>query len=221
MVFHHVQLLTSDLAKQLEFYRNVLGLPILEQSANSVTFQIGISRLEFVQDTRAAFYHYAFNIPPHQFVEAKARLSERVELIRDSSGSDEFRSQNWNANQFYFYDPGGNIAELIARHDLKSDVSEAFSAKSFELISELGIVTDDVPQTVKRIQDLVDAPLYRAVMDEQFVPVGDETGLFIIVKKNRIWFPETKAAMIVPFKVKIVDGQNDMLELDNNSLGLT
>lgn len=218
MHFHHVQLLTARLTEQLEFYQNVLGLPVLGQSNASVIFQVGSSKLEFVQDSREAFYHFAFNIPSHQFIEAKAWLSERVELIWDSSGSDEFRSQNWNANQFYFYDSGGNIAELIARHDLKSETKEPFSAKSFELINELGVVTGNVPQTVKRIQDLGNMPLYRAVMDEQFVPVGDETGLFIVVKAGRIWFPETKAAVAAPFKVILSNGKGEVVTLDQNSL---
>jgi catechol-2,3-dioxygenase len=220
MKFHSISLVTSELPKQLEFYRDVLELPILEQSDTSLTLQVSLSKLEFIQDTKDAFYHFAFNIPSHQFVEAKAWLSKRVLLIRDSSGDDESHSQNWNADMVYFYDAGGNIAELIARHDLKSNGREAFSAKRLEYISELGIVTDDVPQTVKQLQTLTGASLYRAVMDEMFVPVGDETGLFIVVKKERIWFPETKAAKVLPFNIIVSNADNSKLELNHKSLGL-
>ena len=220
MFFHHVQLLTSKLAEQLEFYQDVLGLPVLEQSNTSVTFQVGLSRLEFVQDSQQAFYHFAFNIPSNQLEEAKIWLSERVLLIKDSSGNDTFHSQNWNANQVYFYDAGGNIVEFIARHDLENDSSETFSAQSLECTSELGIVTANVPRTVKHIQELVNVPPYRAIMDEMFVPVGDEHGLFIVVKQNRIWFPETKPALAAPFKVTISGRENKVLELDNTTLGL-
>jgi catechol-2,3-dioxygenase len=220
MFFHHVQLLTRDIAKQLEFYQNVLELPVLKQSDTSATFQVGSSKLEFVQRPQNVFYHFAFNIPSHQFAEAKEWLSKRVDLIRDSTGKGAFHTDNWNADNIYFYDTDGNIGEFIARHDLKSDVSEPFSAKSLECVSELGIVTDDVPQTVERIQALTGALLYRAVMDEMFVPVGDEHGLFIVVKQNRIWFPETKPALAAPFKVRITDEQNKVLELDNTTLDL-
>ena len=218
MHFDFVSLSTSDLPKQLMFYQDVLGLPIIAQAKNAVTFQIGSSKLEFVQDTKDTFYHFAFNIPSHQFTEAKTWLSKRVRLIQDSSGNDEFHSQNWNADMVYFYDAGGNIVEFIARHDLKNNNLEPFSAKNLECISELGVVSNDVPKTVARIQNLMDAPLYRAVMDEQFVPIGDENGLFIVVKKSRIWFPETKAAEPAPFKVIVSDSQNKRLELDNHSL---
>ncbi len=220
MHFDSVSLSTSNLPKQLEYYQNILELPILEKSVNSVTFQVGSSRLEFVQDTKDAFYHFAFNIPSHQFKEAKTWLSKRVKLIQDSSGNDEFHSKNWNADIVYFYDAGGNIVEFIARHTLNSNINQPFSAKNLECISELGVVTNDVPKTVERIQDLMDAPLYCAVMDEQFVPVGDENGLLIVVKKSRIWFPETKAAEPAPFRVIISDSQHKRLELDNNSLDL-
>jgi catechol-2,3-dioxygenase len=220
MLFHHVQLSTSNLTKQLEFYRDTLGLPVLEQSNTSVLFQAGSSRLEFIQNNTDTFYHFAFNIPSTRFTEAKTWLSERVALIKDSSGQDEFHSQNWNADMFYFYDVCSNVVEFIARHDLKSQLTEPFSAQSLECVSELGIVTDNVPQTVEQIQALTGASLYRATMDDMFVPVGDEHGLFIVVKQNRIWYPETKPALAAPFKVKILDKQDKLLELNNDRLGL-
>jgi catechol 2,3-dioxygenase-like lactoylglutathione lyase family enzyme len=220
MLFNHVRLLTSDLAKQLEFYRDILELPVLEQSANSVAFQVGSSRLEFLQDSRDVFYHFAFNMPSRQFTEAEAWLEERTPLIQDSSATHSFHSENWNADMVYFYDAGSNVVELIARHDLKRDTTEPFSSSSLEYISELGIVANDVPQTVERIQALTGASLYRATMDEQFVPVGDETGLFIVVKQNRIWFPETKPAVIAPFSMSVFGRENKILELDENALDL-
>jgi catechol-2,3-dioxygenase len=218
--FHQIQLLTSNVTEQLEFYKNVLELPVLEQTETSLTFQVGSSRLEFIQNPRDVSYHFAFNIPSHQFTEAKTWLSKRVALIKDSSGNNEFHSQNWNADMFYFYDAGGNIGEFIARHDLKSNMTEPFSAKSLECVSELGIVTSDVPKTVRTIQSKLPAELYRATMDEQFVPVGDEMGLFIVVREDRIWFPETKAATPAPFKVVVGNGNNDRLELTDKSLEL-
>jgi catechol 2,3-dioxygenase-like lactoylglutathione lyase family enzyme len=220
MMFHHVQLLTSNLTEQLEFYQDVLGLSVLEQSPNAVTFQVGFSKLEFIQDERDVFYHFAFNVPSHQFTEAEAWLGERTPIIQDTSTQYKFHSQNWNADMVYFYDAGGNVVELIARHDLQSEVSEHFSVRSLECVSELGIVTDDVPQTIERIQKLVAVPFYRATMDEQFVPVGDERGLFIVVKKERIWFPETKPAVVAPFKVILSNQQDEVVTLDQNSLQL-
>jgi catechol-2,3-dioxygenase len=221
MMFQHVQLLTSDLLGQLEFYRNVLGLPVLEKTDKSVTFQLGSSRLEFMQDTLSdVFYHFAFNIPSHQFAEAKVWLSKRVELIKDSLGKDEFHTDNWNADNLYFYDAGGNVAELIARHDLQSESREPFSANGLECISELGVVTDDVPKTVQDIRSKLPINLYRATMNDMFVPVGDETGLFIVVKKERIWFPETKPSKAAPFSITVSEKSNERMTIDNSKLDL-
>jgi hypothetical protein len=122
--------------------------------------------------------------------------------------------------RFYFYDAGGNVAEFIARHDLKSNIREPFSAQSLECVSELGIVTTDVPKTVSAIQSALPIELYRATMDEQFVPVGDVTGLFIVVKQGRVWFPETRAAKVAPFMVTVAETNAQPLILDNTSLEL-
>jgi catechol 2,3-dioxygenase-like lactoylglutathione lyase family enzyme len=220
MIFHHVQLLTTNLTEQLEFYRDILELPVLEQSTKSATFQVGFSKLEFVQSSRDVFYHFAFNTPSHQFAEAKEWLSKRVDLIQDSTGKDAFHTDKWNADNIYFYDAGGNIGEFIARHDLKSNVSDSFSARSLECVSELGVVTDNVPQTVQAIQAKLPVHLYRATMDDMFVPVGDETGLLIVVKRDRIWFPETKAAKPAPFTVTFTKTNAQPLTLDSALLGL-
>ncbi len=220
MIFYHLRLFTSDLIKQQAFYEDTLELPLLEQSKESIVFRVGGSRLEFVQVERDVFYHFAFNVPSHQFADAKTWLSERAPLIQDASGNDEFHSQNWNADMFYFYDVSRNIVEFIARHDLKSKLTEPFSARSLECISELGIVTDNVPRTVEQIQNLTGASLYRATMDEQFVPVGDEMGLFIIVRRERIWFPETKPAVAAPFQVNL-SNQGKPLMIDNHRLRLS
>jgi catechol-2,3-dioxygenase len=219
MIFQHLRLFTLNIATQQAFYQQLLELPLLEQTKESVTFQIGASRLEFVEHSIETFYHFAFNIPSHQFIEAKTWLSQRVRLIQDSNGQDVFHSENWNADMFYFYDAEGNIVEFIARHDLKPNTGLPFSAKSLECISELGIVTNDVPQTAKRLNALTDMPLYRTVMDDMFVPVGDETALFIVVKQGRIWFPETKAAKITPFMV-LAELNGHSTEINHEVLGL-
>lgn len=221
MRFKLVQILTSKLSRQVEFYQQLLGLTVLEHSDKAVSFQVGSSRLEFIQDSsHNAFYHFAFNVPSHQFAHAKKWLSGRVALLQDASGNDEFHSQNWNADNIYFYDAAGNVVEFIARHSLISSAYEGFSAASLECISELGIVTDNVAQTVKHIQALTGASLYHATMDEAFVPLGDETALFIVVKQGRIWFPETKAALISAFKIQLDGSKRGMLELDHHSIGL-
>ena len=206
MQIRHLWLQTHKLEALLEFYTCTLKLPLLEQTQTAFTVQVGASKLSFEQSISGEnpIYHFAFNIPENQLLEAKVWMEARVPLIPDVQGQTVFHSDNWNADMFYFYDPAGNILELISRHDLDNASSQPFSVQSLENISELGVATPDVPATIERLQALIQTPLYRTEINDSFVPLGDEQGLFIVVRRGRIWFPDTgKAAENVPFKVKL------------------
>ncbi len=47
---------------------------------------------------------------------------------------------DWHARSVYFFDPAGNIVELIARDDLNDVADGAFSSRQFRNISETGLV---------------------------------------------------------------------------------
>ena len=210
MQIHSLELKTAQLEGCFEFYTQVLELPVLEQTETSFTVQIGTSKLTFMPAVvgETPVYHFAFNIPENQLLEAKAWVEARVPLISDPQGEVLFDSENWNASMFYFYDPAGNILELIARHDLGNASDKSFSWQSLENISEIGIATENVPATVGRLQALTKAPLYRCEINDSFVPLGDEAGLLIVVKRGRIWFPNTgKSAEFVPLRVSLESGQ--------------
>lgn len=190
----------------LEFYTQVLELPKIGED----TVRVGSSTLAF-EPARAGetpFYHFAFNIPHNQLQEAKAWAETRVTLIPDAKDEVWLRSKTWEADMFYFYDPAGNILEFIARHTLANSSSQPFSVSSLLSISEIGLVCEDVPTTVAKLQSKTEAPIYRTEVNETFVPLGDENGLFIVVRQGRIWAPDTgKAAMVAPFKVVLENGQ--------------
>ena len=54
--------------------------------------------------------HFALNVPPDRFEEAVAFARERVELLKD-----DVPFPHWRARAAYFFDPAGNLVELIAR----------------------------------------------------------------------------------------------------------
>lgn len=210
MHIRHLWLQTHKLEQLLEFYTQTLNLPLLGQPAPSFTVQVGASRLAFdpAPPHQQPLYHFAFNIPGNQLMEARAWAEARVPLIADAQGERVFRSEGWNADMFYFYDPAGNILEMIARHDLGNTSDQPFSWQSLQNISEIGVATDDVRATVERLQARTGWPLYRTEVNDSFVPVGDEHGLFIVVRRGRVWFPDTgRAAEPVPFKVALGDGR--------------
>jgi catechol-2,3-dioxygenase len=206
MKFLEVTLPATRLEALSAFYGHRLGLPV-EHVGGTLCVQVGLSRLRFSLSTDAhAPVHLAFNVPEHQFAEAKAWLSERCALTRGTSGNDEFFFEGWNAHAVYFVDPDANILELIARHTLPPplQVDGAFGAHSLLDISEVGIVTDDVRATAQLAWDRLGAPIYKNAPNDQFMPVGDEHGLLIIVAQGRPWFAhEAQRAMPVQTTLSI------------------
>ena len=105
-----------------------------------------------------------------------------------------FRSSN--AHLIYFLDPAGNIGEFIAHHDLKNARPGEFTSDDILHVNEIGIVVDDVPKTVLAMKErMAISPFIPA--SNVFAPVGTRQGSFIVVKKDRLWFPEQKSPAIV------------------------
>ena len=74
--------------------------------------------------------HWALNVPPQRFEEAVRHAAERVQLLEE-----DVPFPNWRARAAYFYDPAGNIVELIARErapgrDHTSSVSPSAAAST-------------------------------------------------------------------------------------------
>lgn len=191
MEITQLELLTTDINAQRAFYTTLLGLPLIADSQNRITIQAGSTRLVFTHTDTVVTptYHFAFNIPEHQFAEAKQWLEQRVTLLGTESDPPDrvFHSQSWNADSIYFYDAAGNVAELIARHTLRDSATEPFSGHSIRRIDEIGLPTPDVISTVQAIQDRTGFTVWNTTLNDVFVPVGDEHGLFIVVKTGRVW----------------------------------
>lgn len=201
-----LRLVTSALQQQRDFYAHLLDRPPAAATAEQTTFQVGGSRLSFEQTPSElpGKYHFAFNIPENQFEAAKTWARKYAPLLSDETGADAFYSTNWDAHYLYFYDPAGNIVELIARHTLPNASEAAFSAQSLLSISEIGIAADDVASQVAELQARTGAAPYRWSGNPAFVPVGDEHGLFIVVQRGRIWFPNTGLpAVHLPIRVAV------------------
>lgn len=193
MYIHQLRLQTHNLAAQHDFYEHALHMPLLTASPGELTLQVGSTRLTFTQAAAGEepHYHFAFNVPPQQFTEAKTWIAERAPLLADASGQNEFVFENWDARAVYFRDPAGNIVEFIARAMLPDTSSEVFSASNLLCVSEIGLATDDVPATARMLQEQLGIAVYRGSASDTFTALGDEHGLFIIVQRGREWYPDT------------------------------
>lgn len=202
MIIEEVRLYTAHMKEMRHFYENVLGLPAVTITSDSFSLQIGWTRMVFVESPAAyePFYHFAWMIPSNLFREAKAWISERTTL-NVHEGRDETYSVNWNSHSLYFEDPSGNILELIAHHTVLNESDHAFGAGDLVSVCEIGLVSEDVSQSVLELGRQGLEP-WRDWSDT-FAPIGDVNGLFIVVKKERIWFFSDKPAQIFPMTVTI------------------
>lgn len=172
------------------FYGERLGFPVLEADQQVLVLRAGATRLSFAQAiaTVPMHYHFAFNIPSNQFAEAKRWLAERVELVKIND-RDEIHWSAWNAHAVYFLDPAGNIVELIARHNLAEEAGLPFSPANISRVSEIGLAVDDVPLAASALQTALGIGVWDGGDGSVFTALGDEHGLFIVVKQGRAWFP--------------------------------
>lgn len=189
-----VEISTPNPARAREFYAGVLGFPVTRESDNGFSVAVGNSTLTFRAGEVSGVYHLAFNVPENRFPEAESWARARFPLLTDPEGREIFHSESWNAAMLYFADPDGNILELIARHTLPGSRRDDFTILS---ISEVGVSSDDVPALAEELG----LPPYRKG-DDSFRPVGDEEGLFILVRAGRLWFPDgTKPAAVASLAV--------------------
>lgn len=205
-----INLLTNDLKGTFDFYHNSLGLPVKEHEDRYITFIAGNTNLTFTySDTHQhPVYHFAFTIPSNKLAEAFDFIQAKTFIIDVPSGNKIADFSNWNANAFYFYDNNGNILEFITRYALQNQSDKAFSGTSICTISEIGLVTDNVPVLAQKVMEHFQIPVFEhQPAMEQFTVLGDDDGLFILVARERTWFPTQIKAKLFPLTVYI---QNDL-----------
>jgi catechol-2,3-dioxygenase len=216
-----LELQALDLESQRDFYRDVLGLPVnlavaTHGLASLLYVAAGWTELRFVQAPSGgtARYHFAFNIPENQFESALAWTGARAEILADNAGETVFPSESWNADALYFKDPAGNILEFIARHELRNSTAEPFAGGSQILcVSEIGLGAEHVPGLADRFKETIGIVPFKGQRSEEFTAMGDDEGLFIIVKRDRIWRPDSGIpAELLPVDVT-VDAGGKMYEV--------
>lgn len=199
-----IHILTNDLTGTGSFYREVLGLPIVSDAPSVLRIKAGTTMLFFHRSEAAQpVYHLAFDIPNNRLKEAREQLEEKVRILPVSPGKTIADFTSWNAKSFYFHDNNGNVLEYITRYDLKNKSEKAFDGSSVLHISEIGMVTENVPKLASQITSEYGIALYsKQPPQEHFTVMGDENGLFILASDKRNWFPTDKKSE--PYWTKVV-----------------
>ena len=192
MIIKRLELLTTNLQAQRDFYADVLDLPV-NLTSSTLEVEVGESDLLFKQalsDFEGA-YHFAFNIPENQYDAAKKWITGRISLLRDKTGKEDFESKTWDSTSLYFLDAAGNVLEFIARHGLDNGVNEEFSSRQILNVSEIGLPSEDVIGLADELCTRLGLSVFKQEPNESFTPVGDDNGLLIVPVKDRIWMPDS------------------------------
>jgi hypothetical protein len=211
MNIQRLELLSANLPAQRDYYTNILELPT-EFTPSGLIVKAGSTEILFPQAPSGfdGAYHFAFNIPENQYFSAKKWISARTPLLRDKTGREDFHSESWHSDSLYFLDTAGNILEFIARHTLHDTVPGDFDSRGILNVSEIGLPSDNVILLAERLCRRLGVSVYKQEPNENFTPVGDEEGLFILPVKDRIWMPDSGVpARLLPVKVRgAVNGKN-------------
>jgi len=215
MKIHTVKLETPALSQVTDFYR-LLGLEVITAEAGKTHVRIGSSWLVFSEKpSTTGIYHFAFNIPCNHIREGMAWLERAgIVLIANEKGENQIDFPNWNAEATYFFDPAGNIVELIARRDLQNESEQSFGPDSLLEISEIGIVTDDVPAWNARAETEFGIPPFNKQKPAaDFSALGSDMGLFIVVSEGRKWFLTDIPAGKAPLEVSFENDRGEVFDI--------
>jgi len=83
------------------------------------------------------------------------------------------------------------------KETMRNAYQGTFTAQNILSVSEVGLVVDDVVGIVHTLQSTLGLEVYQD-MAENFAPLGDEHGLFIVVKRDRIWLASDKHSDVYP-----------------------
>ena len=99
--------------------------------------------------------------------------------------------------------------EYIARHDLKNAQPGPFGSGDILYASEIAFVVDEVASAATELRKVVGIDQYRGGSD-QFVALGDEHGLLLVMKRGRVISfdaKETKAVSVFRTVVSVRGAQ--------------
>ncbi|OIK08328.1 VOC family protein [Bacillus sp. MUM 13] len=219
MEIKSIVLQTNSLMEMKNFYINTLGFSLIHEDKDSFRFAAGTGEFEFTAKEAAEnpYYHFAFNIPAIKFSEAKSWAKERVKLLVED-GLDEVHFTHFPAHAFYFYDPSGNIVELISRYEIAESSNEPFSAASILNISEIGLVVKYAVSVSEKLNEIgLTERDNDAISSTSINFMGERSsGIFIIlVQPGRRWIFSNKISAIFPLEITFINNNKIMITSEN------
>jgi catechol-2,3-dioxygenase len=147
----------------------------------------GASRVRF-EPGPPVCSHFAVNV---------GRFDAAVEWARTQAAliEEDVPFEAWRARAAYYFDPVGNLVELIARERAPGD-------ELLLEVSEVGVPVADVGAAVEFLESELGLAHFSGDR-ENFSAVGDDHGLFIVVPVGREWLFTDLPASDAPVRVSI------------------
>jgi hypothetical protein len=161
----------------------------------------GASRVRF-EPGPAVCSHFAVNVG--RFDAAVEWARTQAELIEE-----EVPFEAWRARAAYYFDPVGNLVELIAREGAPGD-------ELLLEVSEVGVPVADVGAAVEFLETELGLPHFSGDR-ESFSAVGDDRGLLIVVPVGREWLFTDVPASDAPVRVTIDGAEARELRLPGSA----
>jgi len=220
MKIKKLNLYSHNLEAQKKFYHKQLGFEIKNKSSKHFSIQVGHTLLSFTASEKPHKYHYCFLIPSNHFETATHWLQNKIPLIVNDDGITQHQFKSWNAAAIYYYDPDGNVAELIVRYDLKNESTSEFGVDQFLSVNEIGVPTKDISKTHNLLLDKTNSPFWKGNL-QRFGTNGTQDGLFLLINNTikKTWFPTEVKTESAPFEATIeVEGIDYLVDFNEGVL---
>lgn len=190
------------------FYRDVLGMPVCHTTLHTVV-SIGASDLLLPTDpdADARGLHLALDVPADRLDLTAGWLDSHIgRIVLDGKATFDGPA-GWNSRSVYVFGLEHSILEFIGRRDRKLEPSSGtFHPSEVIGVREVGVAVDSVPLSVDVLTTEAGIAQFGSGSDT-FTPVGDASGLLIMVQTGRVWFPtEYQRALPVPLHIEARGG---------------
>lgn len=216
MKIQEVSYQTADFESVREFYVERFGLPVVTETADRFVVEVGETAVEFTraEDDADPFYHFTWDVPENRFEDAKAWLAERTDLLESPDGDDEVYFEALDFHSVYFFDPAGNLGEFAARHTLDTASDRSFDATELVRVSEVGMPVEDVVEDIETLESdtVIDRHPALGELNPDISPVGNDEGMFPIIRTGKEWFMTDKPAEVHPITVELGGDEDDRYE---------
>jgi catechol 2,3-dioxygenase-like lactoylglutathione lyase family enzyme len=216
VVFKELVLRTASVQAATDFWHGQLGFQLIDSTFNSVTFQVGSSRLKFLNQVtiNPPIYHFAIEIPSNQVENALDWLKNEGGkypdgpqqpvniLVDEESDAEIIYRPLYRSRSVFFKDPNGQIVELIGREENANTAEGNFSASMMSKICDFSLITKDVRKCETLLNEEFGFRSFQGTTSS-YKPVGGAAGTLTMIIPGRPFIP-TESIESFPYGAVVV-----------------